>query len=288
MAPYIIGRAFNYWSSSITRVTVPSSSRIGSLTQGMCLYWNRLVDTFEEYVKSGNDKVFIPAAPLVPSTNPRLRSYCQSLVAYLNREGFGFAGWCVETETWVTHGKIIPSEWKSSEIVIAELVSPSKKDASSTKGKDDELFKSSKGKDVVSIKSSKEKNVAFVKSLRQSEATRKRKTCTGKISTSSPKISKKIQMSVPVDLRGAKPVVLGLQAASTMLDADVCEATPSSLPMVIEVDFFLCVDIRARLHCFFFFFFVYLFSHTSFPLSLTIKLLVCPIFAGSTLSLFIG
>ena len=32
MAPYIIGRAFNYWSSSITRVTVPSSSHIGSLT----------------------------------------------------------------------------------------------------------------------------------------------------------------------------------------------------------------------------------------------------------------
>ena len=32
MAPFIIGRAFNYWSSSITRVIVPSSSCIGSLT----------------------------------------------------------------------------------------------------------------------------------------------------------------------------------------------------------------------------------------------------------------
>ncbi|GMY21117.1 hypothetical protein FCV25MIE_16358 [Fagus crenata] len=217
MAPFIIGRAFNYWSSSITRVTVPSSSRIGSLTQGMCLYWNHLVDTFEEYVKSGNDKVSVPAAPLVPSTNPRLRSCFQSLVAYLNREVFGFVGWCVETETWVTHWKVIPSDWRSSEIVTAEPVSPSKKEVSLAKGKY-----------VVSIKSSKGKDVAFVKSLKKSKASKNRKTCAGKINTSSPKISKKIRMSVLVDLRGAKPMVLGLRAASTILDVVVPRSPHSS------------------------------------------------------------
>jgi len=139
------------------------------------------------------------SAPLVPSTNPWLRSCFQSLMAYSNREVFGFVGWCVETKTWVTHWKVIHFEWRSSEIVTAEPVSPSKKDVSPAKGKY-----------VVYIKSSKGKDVTFIKSSKKSEASRKRKTCVGKISTSSPKISKKIRMSVSVDLRDVKPVVLGL------------------------------------------------------------------------------
>ena len=53
IAPFLIDRAFDYWSQSVSRMVIPCGGRLGICTMVMQEYWLRVTVAMADYVNRG-------------------------------------------------------------------------------------------------------------------------------------------------------------------------------------------------------------------------------------------
>jgi len=117
--PLVHGTALEYWANRIERILVPSRHREGYATPSMKLYWNKVMSTFEGYVKSREvDEVVIGPPLRGLSSNAQLIPNTKATLAWAVRQNLGFTKWRADLNGWVVHGGDVPVEWSEKNIVV--------------------------------------------------------------------------------------------------------------------------------------------------------------------------
>nr|POF23166.1 hypothetical protein CFP56_70946 [Quercus suber] len=124
LRPLVHSTALEYKANKIERILVLSKHREGYATPSMKLYWKRVMNTFEGYVKSLEvDDVVIGPLLRELSSNAQLIPSTKAALAWAARQNLGFAEWRADLNGWVVHGGDVPMEWSEKSIIAKALES---------------------------------------------------------------------------------------------------------------------------------------------------------------------
>ena len=117
--PLLYDSAMDYWCEREVDVLIPCRRREGSVTENMCTYWRRIMNSFVDFVASREqEKVVIgpPKTDIPPNRClvPNTRAIC----SWASRQRISFAEWHANLDSWVIYGEDVPIEWRKQNRVV--------------------------------------------------------------------------------------------------------------------------------------------------------------------------
>uniref|UniRef100_A0A2N9I7C3 Aminotransferase-like plant mobile domain-containing protein n=1 Tax=Fagus sylvatica TaxID=28930 RepID=A0A2N9I7C3_FAGSY len=135
MAPFLNDHAFDYWSASVSRMTMSD--------------------------KAEGPRVPLPNHHAHPMETTTLSPPTQTAISYAERQGLGFAEWDGPRDGWILYSTAIPSSWKESVKVVEERLR-----LDSKRGKGSKKTDSGKGASSPAASKQKPKSAAKASSKR--------------------------------------------------------------------------------------------------------------------------
>jgi hypothetical protein len=121
MDPYLKGKAYAFYSSTLPQVLYPGPSRVGACTKHMHDYLARVMGIFVEYVRGGTPSdIPVPGLRVEPPSNFRILRNVASGNGYSSRQGASYAEWHEEKSSWKVFGTHLPPEWASTHSTFIE------------------------------------------------------------------------------------------------------------------------------------------------------------------------